>query len=127
MSSYDFNPISQEQQQAAIHELQATLVYWSPHGHVYHTSIAGQAITNSEELTEGTAEQAIAAGREKLCKFCAKRDDINTEGMLLDGDPDDVVIDTQEEAGADDALDTVDEAIDDALELEEDETEAETK
>ena len=37
VASYDFNPVSQEQQQAAISALGDENVYWAPFGHVYHT------------------------------------------------------------------------------------------
>ena len=52
-------------------------VYWSPFGKVYHTHSDCQALNQSEQLTYGTVEQAIAAGRTRLCSFCAKRDAIS--------------------------------------------------
>ena len=73
--SYDFNPVSEEQQQAAI-EAVAGDVFWSPFGKVYHTHDDCQALNQSDTLTYGTVEQAIAANRTRLCSFCAKRDDI---------------------------------------------------
>jgi hypothetical protein len=101
---YDFNPISYEQQQAAMNAIQQD-VYWAPSGHVYHTHDDCQAITNSAQLTVGTVQQAIEAGRERLCAFCAKRDAIDTESILTDGDPGDVeVADSTEEA--EEAVDT---------------------
>ena len=89
VASYDFNPISQEQQQAAINAINQD-VYWAPHGHVYHTHDDCQSLNKSEELTYGTVEQAIAAGRERLCAFCAKRDAIDTTNILTDGSVEDV-------------------------------------
>ena len=50
-------------------------VYWSPYGKVYHTHDDCQALNQSEQLTTGDVDQAIAAGRTRLCSFCAKRDD----------------------------------------------------
>ena len=73
--SYDFNPVSEEQQQAAI-EAVAGDVFWAPFGKVYHTHEDCQALNQSDTLTYGTVEQAIAANRTRLCSFCAKNDNI---------------------------------------------------
>ena len=54
----------------------------SPFGKVYHTHDDCQALNQSEQLTYGTVEQAIAAGRTRLCSFCAKRDEIT--GVVTD-------------------------------------------
>ena len=80
--SYDFNPVSEEQQQAAI-EAVAGDVFWSPFGKVYHTHDDCQALNQSDTLTYGTVEQAIAANRTRLCSFCAKKDNIT--GVVTDG------------------------------------------
>lgn len=85
LASYDFNPISQEQLAAAESAI-TNDVYWSPHGHVYHTHDDCQSLDRTEELTYGTVAQAVEAGRERLCAFCAKRDAIDTTGILTDGD-----------------------------------------
>ena len=82
LTSYDYNPVSQEQQQAAMEAISED-VYWSPFGKVYHTHQDCQALNQSEQLTYGTVEQAIAAGRTRLCAFCAKRDAIT--GVATDG------------------------------------------
>ena len=81
VSSYDWNPVSQEQQQAAMEAISDD-VYWTRFGHVYHTHDDCQALNQSEELTYGTVEQAIAANRTRLCSFCAKRDAIT--GVVTD-------------------------------------------
>ena len=81
VSSYDWNPVSQEQQQAAMEAISDD-VYWTRFGHVYHTHDDCQALNQSEELTYGTVEQAIAANRTRLCAFCAKRDAIT--GVVTD-------------------------------------------
>ncbi len=80
--SYDFNPVSEEQLSAAVDVLGGDQVYWSPFGHVYHTADDCQALNQSEKLTVGTVEQAIAANRTRLCSFCAKRDNIT--GVVTD-------------------------------------------
>ena len=67
-------------------------MYWTRFGHVYHTHTDCQALNQSEELTYGTVEQAIAANRTRLCAFCAKRDaitgvvtdDANTDGYVVE-------------------------------------------
>ncbi len=82
VASYDFNPVSQEQLQAAESAITDD-VYWSPFGHVYHTHDDCQALNQSDQLTYGSVEQAIAANRTRLCSFCAKRDAIT--GVVTDG------------------------------------------
>ena len=57
-----------------------TAAYWSPFGHVYHTHTDCQSLNQTETLTEGTVEQAVAANRTRLCKFCARQDSITTVG-----------------------------------------------
>ena len=74
--SYDFNTVSVEQQQAAISVLGDESVFWSPFGKVYHTHDDCQSLNQSDTLTYGTVEQAIAANRTRLCSFCAKNDNI---------------------------------------------------
>ena len=81
-ASIDYNPVSQEQQQAAMEAISDD-VYWTRFGHVYHTHDDCQALNQSEELTYGTVEEAIAANRTRLCSFCAKRDEIT--GVVTDG------------------------------------------
>ncbi len=81
--SYDFNPVSEEQQQAAITVLGDENVFWSRFGKVYHTHDDCQSLNQSEVLTYGTVEQAIAANRTRLCAFCAKNDNIT--GVVTDG------------------------------------------
>lgn len=90
LASYDYNPVSEEQQQAAIEAINAE-VYWSPFGKVYHTHSDCQSLNQTEELTYGTVEQAIAANRTRLCAFCAKKDDIT--GVVTDKNVDEVEVD----------------------------------
>ncbi len=80
--SYDWNPLSKEDQQAAMEAISED-VYWSPFGKVYHTHDDCGHLNQSEELTVGTVEQAMAAGRTRLCSSCAKKDDI--QGVVTDG------------------------------------------
>ncbi|MBQ7775673.1 MAG: hypothetical protein IJ379_07105 [Lachnospiraceae bacterium] len=89
VASYDFDPVSQEQQQAAMATIDGD-VFWSPFGKVYHTSEDCQALNQSDALTYGTVEQAIAENRTRLCAFCAKRDDIS--GVVTDKSVDEVTL-----------------------------------
>lgn len=75
VASYDFNPVSEEMQQAAVNAIQDD-VYWSPFGKVYHTHDDCHTLNQSDTLTYGTVEEAIAANRTRLCSYCAKQDDI---------------------------------------------------
>ncbi len=80
--SYDWNPVSIEQKDAAMDTLGSTTVYWTTFGKVYHTHDDCQHLNRSETLTYGTVEQAIAANRVRLCKTCASRDNIS--GLAID-------------------------------------------
>ena len=84
LTGYDFNPISSEEQQAAMQVLGDEQVYWAPFGKVYHTHEDCSSLNQSETLTVGTVEQAIAEGRTRLCYFCAQRDQIDDENMLIE-------------------------------------------
>ena len=75
-ASIDYDPVSEEQLTEAQQVLGDTEVYWAPFGKVYHTHEDCQALNNSETLTVGTVDQAIAANRTRLCSFCARRDSI---------------------------------------------------
>ena len=87
VASYDFDPVSVEEQQAAIEAI-ANDVYWSPFGKVYHTHDDCQSLNQSDSLTYGTVEQAIADGRTRLCAFCAKKDEIT--GVVTDKNVDEI-------------------------------------
>ena len=76
VSSYDFNPVSAEEKEAAVETLGDEQVYWAPFGKVYHTHEDCSSLNQSETLTVGTVEQAIAANRTRLCQFCARQDGI---------------------------------------------------
>ena len=84
VSSYDWNPVSQEQLTAAEEALGDENVYWAPFGKVYHTHEDCGALNHTDTLTVGTVEQAIAANKTRLCSFCASKDNIT--GVVTDGD-----------------------------------------
>ncbi|MCR4632499.1 MAG: hypothetical protein K5648_00055 [Erysipelotrichaceae bacterium] len=77
VASYDFNPVSSEQKEAAMDVLGSETVYWTTFGKVYHTHDDCSHLNQSETLTYGTVEEAIAANRVRLCKTCANRDGIS--------------------------------------------------
>ncbi len=104
--SIDYNPVSAEEQQAAMEAISDD-VYWSPFGKVYHTHDDCSSLNQSDTLTYGTVEQAIAENRTRLCSYCAKRDEIT--GVTTDGkDVSDV------------EFEEVEEEIEEELEVEED-------
>lgn len=93
VTGIDWNPVSEEQQQAAMSAIEGN-VLWAPFGKVYHLDETCQALNQSETLTEGTVEQAIAEGRTRLCAFCAKRNDV--EGVVTDKNVEDVTLEDTE-------------------------------
>lgn len=77
VSSYDFNPVSQEQKEAAMAAITGDVLWTNTlGGKVYHTHEDCQSLNRTEELVQGTVEQAIAAGRTRLCYYCAKKDNL---------------------------------------------------
>ncbi len=79
-ASIDYNPISEEEKNAAASQISGT-VYWSQFGKVYHTSEDCSALNRSDSLFEGDVDAAIENNRTRLCLHCAKRDGINTENI----------------------------------------------
>lgn len=82
LASYDFDPLSQEDVDAASSVFQG-YVYWTASGKVYHSHEDCQALQQTEELKEGTVDTAMAEGRQRLCKFCEARD--QEAGLDLSG------------------------------------------
>ena len=81
---YDWNPVSAEQKEAAMAAITGEVLWTnSLGGKVYHTHEDCQALNRTEELVQGSVEQAIAANRTRLCAFCARRDAIT--GVVTDG------------------------------------------
>ena len=96
-ASIDYNPISSEEKQAAEAAVSGA-VYWTTYGKVYHTHVLDEEfghtledgkdcpyLNRSDALTRGTVEEAIAAGKTRLCSYCARHDNIDTTGILMDG------------------------------------------
>lgn len=78
----DFHPISAEEKKAATDTITDS-VYWSTYGRKYHLDPDCSTIKNSD-LTEGSVSDAIDAGRESLCAFCAKKAGIENEEMKIE-------------------------------------------
>ncbi len=72
----DWNPISAEEKDAAVEALGDSEVCWTTFGRVYHTSEECGHLNHSDSLTVGTVEEAIAAGKSRICKDCQARDNI---------------------------------------------------
>ena len=95
LASYDWNPVSAEQKEAAMAAITGEVLWTnSLGGKVYHTHEDCQALNRTEELVQGSVEQAIAANRTRLCAFCARRDSIT--GVVTDGAEGELVETVQE-------------------------------
>lgn len=74
VSSYDFNPISQEQLEKAEKEVVNVsgnkTVYWAPHSKKYHVDPDCPAFSQSETVFEGTVKQAFEKGLTDPCRRC---------------------------------------------------------
>lgn len=70
-ASYDFNPVSAEDFAAMG---LGSAVYWTPYGTVFHSHEDCSALSRTATLTTGSINEAEDAGRERLCKYCEKRD-----------------------------------------------------
>ena len=74
--SVDWNPVSKEEQDGQIAALDGSEVYWTQFGRVYHSHEDCGHLNHSDTLNAGTAEEAVAAGKGRLCKTCAAKDNI---------------------------------------------------
>ena len=74
ISSYDFNPISSEQLEAAQNEVLAAggedKVYWAKSSKKYHVDPDCPAFSQSEVVYEGTVEAAFQKGLTEPCRRC---------------------------------------------------------
>ena len=89
-ASYDYNPVSAEEKQVAEANISGQ-VTWTQYGKVYHIYYDNdnwcQHLNNSDEVTVGSVEEAIAAGKTRLCKTCAHREGLDgIEDLPLGGD-----------------------------------------
>lgn len=81
-ASIDYNPVSAEEKQAAEANISGK-VCWTRYGKVYHIYVDDenwcQHLNNSDTVIKGNVEEAIAAGKTRLCKTCAHN--FNLEGI----------------------------------------------
>ena len=70
VSSWDFNPASVEELEAAETVFSGETVYWTRFGKVYHLDPDCQAIRNSQVIFSGSVEEAYEANRNRVCSFC---------------------------------------------------------
>ncbi len=83
--SYDWNPVSSEDLEAAKSAITGD-VFWVKSGDIYHTSSECTYLNNTTNLSQGSVEAAFENGHVDLCSRCAKRDGI--EGVRTnDYDP----------------------------------------
>ncbi|MEG2258722.1 MAG: hypothetical protein RSB78_00895 [Oscillospiraceae bacterium] len=76
-SSYDFDPVSQEDQEAMKASAVETMgsadgtVYWTPFGKSYHMDPNCSTLSRSATLVSGTLDEAFDAKRFDPCDLCA--------------------------------------------------------
>ena len=81
LTGYDWNPVSAEEKASAEHVLENVDVYWSTYGHRYHLDENCSSLSRSANLTVGNVDQAIAANKTHLCKFCFNNHADEYEGL----------------------------------------------
>ena len=86
--SVDYNPVSEEEKDAAIEAVNEKLgedstVFWTTFGKVYHFDMDCQHI-NQSDLVEGSVEEGIAAGKTRLCKTCAHKYGVEDADIALE-------------------------------------------
>lgn len=59
-----------EPETTVVEEADSGTVYWTPGGSVWHTTESCSSLSRSKEIISGTEEQAIQAGKERVCKKC---------------------------------------------------------
>jgi len=112
---YDWNPVSQEQKEAAMNAISGDVLWTnSLGGKVYHTHEDCQALNRTEELVVGSVEQAIAANRTRLCAFCARRDAIT--GVVTDGAEGELEVTENVQNAAEEVTETVQDATEEVTE-----------
>ncbi len=91
VSSYDFNPISQEQLEKAQKEVLASkhydtnadgeaIVYWAEHSKKYHVDKDCPALQNSENVYFGTVKAAYEKNLTEPCRRCIHELEEDTAG-----------------------------------------------
>jgi hypothetical protein len=77
--SYDWNPVSAEGKAQAEATLEGRSVYWTQFGTVYHLDPECQHLNRSSEVFEGDVATAIDSNKTRLCKTCAKNNNVEID------------------------------------------------
>lgn len=83
VTSYDFNPVSQEDLARAEAYFNDTTVFFTKNGKVYHSHEDCGYLKNSKEILNGKVKAAFEAEKSRLCKTCAKKDGVTNETLLV--------------------------------------------
>ncbi|NLM01147.1 MAG: hypothetical protein GX220_06820 [Treponema sp.] len=83
VSSYDFNPVSQEDLARAEAYFQNTDVFYTKNGKVYHSHADCGYLKNSKEVFEAKVSKAFEENKTRLCKSCAKKDNVTNEILAI--------------------------------------------
>lgn len=83
VSSYDFNPVSQEDLARAEAYFNTTEVYYTKNGKVYHSNSDCGYLKNAKEVIEGKVAKAFEENKTRLCKSCAKKDGVTNEVLAV--------------------------------------------
>jgi len=70
LTSYDWNPISQEEM---LENANIETVYWTASGTVYHAYSDCSHLNNTVDLFSGDSATAIENGKTRMCKTCEAR------------------------------------------------------
>ncbi|MBQ7612128.1 MAG: hypothetical protein IJU92_03535 [Spirochaetaceae bacterium] len=81
LSSYDWNPVSQEDLARATGYFQGREVYYTPGGKVYHATEDCGYLKNSTTIEKGGVESAFEHNKTRLCKSCAKKLGVTSETL----------------------------------------------
>ena len=82
LTSYDWNPVSQEEVLEAAGV--GGTVYWTEKGTVYHSYDDCGSLNHTVNLLTGTITAAVESGKTRLCYFCENR--AQKESGLVDAD-----------------------------------------
>lgn len=83
VSSYDFNPVSQEDLARAEAYFNQTDVYFTQNGKVYHSHSDCGYLKNAKTVLEGKVAKAFEENKTRLCKSCAKKDNVTAEVLAI--------------------------------------------
>ncbi|MBP7263881.1 MAG: hypothetical protein KBB32_06870 [Spirochaetia bacterium] len=78
--SYDWNPVSAEQQASLQDSLSGQLVYWTPFGTRFHVDPNCPTLSRSATVYEGTIDQAFEANRGTPCQVCSSEYEVQLDG-----------------------------------------------